>query len=66
MPNPRWEFKTITHRTTGLMGGKFREDDLDRKLNDLGQLGWELAAIFTTNRDQGATRDIVAVFKRPR
>ncbi|MBU6401833.1 MAG: DUF4177 domain-containing protein [Verrucomicrobia bacterium] len=61
-----WEFKTCKVRTKGLLGGKFREEELDARLNELGQQGWELVSLFTTNRDQGATRDIVAVFKRAR
>jgi hypothetical protein len=62
----RWEFKTLKHPTKGLLGGKFDEEELDRKLNELGQQGWDLVSAFTTSQAQGQSRDIVAVFKRER
>jgi len=46
------------------MGGNLNTDTFNQKLNDLGEEGWELVSIFDTNHSQGATRDVVAVFKR--
>ncbi len=62
----KWEYKTIKLRATGLLGGKVDEVEFDRTMNALGQEGWELTAAFDTNEAYGSTRDVVAVFKRPR
>ena len=45
----------------------FREKQKDERLsiNALGDEGWELVSVFDTNEIQGASRDVVAVFKRP-
>ena len=61
-----WEYKTVKLGATGLFGGKVDESKLDALMNDLGRNGWELAAAFDTNQDYGATRDVVAIFKRPK
>ncbi|HEY5925284.1 MAG TPA: DUF4177 domain-containing protein [Kofleriaceae bacterium] len=61
----RWHYKTIKLAATGFFGGKLDEAKFDGHLNELGQEGWELVACFDTNMAEGATRDIVAVFKRP-
>ncbi|MEW6237163.1 MAG: DUF4177 domain-containing protein [Candidatus Omnitrophota bacterium] len=61
-----WEYKTIKLGTHGMMGGKLDEEKLDGLMNKLGRDGWELVAAFDTNQAYGASRDIVAIFKRPR
>ncbi|WP_374585314.1 DUF4177 domain-containing protein [Pseudoduganella sp.] len=39
--------------------------DFEAQLNQLGAQGWELVSVFDTNMAaHGATREIVAVFKR--
>jgi hypothetical protein len=60
----KWEYKTIKEPTTGFTGGKLDENNLDNRMNLLGGQGWELVNLFDTNLSQGATRDVVAVFKR--
>lgn len=62
----KWEYKTIKISAKGLLGGKFDETEFDRMMNELGAQGWELVAVFDTNQGHGATRDVVAVFKRTR
>jgi hypothetical protein len=62
----KWEYKTIKISTTGFLGGKFDENQFDSMMNDLGAQGWEFTAAFDTNQGHGATRDVVAVFKRER
>jgi hypothetical protein len=62
----KWEYKTIKLRTTGFLGGKFDETQFDRTINDLGLQGWELTSAFDTNEGYGNTRDVVAIFKRPK
>lgn len=46
-------------------GGNFDTESLARRMNTLGRQEWELVAAFDTNRTQGATRDLVLLFKRP-
>jgi hypothetical protein len=61
----RWAYKTIKLATTGFSGGKLDTDVFENLLNGLGHEGWELVSTFDTNHANGATRDVVAVFKRP-
>lgn len=61
----RWEYKTIKVEAKGMMGGVVDTDGFDALLNGLGAQGWNLVSVFDTNMVvQGATREIVAVFKR--
>lgn len=61
----RWEYKTIKMETTGMMGGVVETETLDAHLNALGAEGWNLVSVFDTNMAvNGATREVVAVFKR--
>jgi hypothetical protein len=62
----RWEYRTARYETGGWTGGKIENDELDQLLNAYGAEGWELVNVFGTNRGEGRTRDVVAVFKRPR
>lgn len=61
----KWEYKTIKLSTTGFIGGKLDEDKLDQLMNNLGRDGWELVSAFDTNQSYGASRDVIAIFKRP-
>ena len=56
-----WEYKTIQVKAHGFLGGLVDIDDFDSKLNELGQLGWELVT-STTLAQSGS---ILAIFKRP-
>jgi hypothetical protein len=60
----KWEYKILKVNTTGFMGGKFDDGTLTREMNELGRDNWELASGFDTNMGQGATRNIVLIFKR--
>jgi hypothetical protein len=62
----RWEYRTIKLNTKGMMGGVLDTAAFDAMLNQLGNDGWELIAAFDTNQSYGASREAVAVFKRPR
>jgi len=62
----KWEYETVKVAATGFAGGKLDEDAFTTHINDLGNQGWELVTAFDTNQGGGATRDGVAVFKRPR
>ena len=60
----KWEYKTIKIATTGFSGGKLDESAFTAYMNELGDQEWELVTAFNTNQGYGATRDVVAVFKR--
>lgn len=62
---PQWEYKSVKHKTNGLLGGIVDTDAFDAALNELGKQGWELVGVFDTNLSNGATRDLVTVFKKP-
>ena len=62
----KWEYETVKVAATGFMGGKLDEDTFTTHLNDLGNDEWELVSVFGTNLSGGQTRDILAVFKRPK
>ena len=61
----QWEYKTIKLATTGWVGGKLDEVKFNTMLNELGRDRWELVSAFDTNQSHGASRDVVAIFKRP-
>lgn len=60
----KWEYKTIKLGTTGFLGGKLDERELEQYMNQLGQQGWELTTAFDTNKAQGETRDVIVIFKQ--
>ena len=45
----RWEYKSVQIETKGIWGGKVEGSELDRLMNELGELGWELVSAFDTN-----------------
>ncbi len=63
----QWEYITLVFGAKGfLMGGKLDAELLNRRLNELGQEGWELVSVFDTNMFEGGTRDVYAILKRSR
>lgn len=56
---------TVMFPSSGWFGGKIDGEQFNTRLNELGEQGWELVSAFDTNRQEGGTRDVVAVFKRP-
>lgn len=61
-----WEYRVVKVAATGWSGGKLDENVFTAYMNDLGNEGWELVTAFDTNQAYGATRDVIAVFKRPK
>lgn len=61
-----WEYFTEKHEPGGWVGGKVDLSALSGSLNRLGAQGWELVSAFDTNINQGATREVILIFKRPR
>ena len=62
----QWEYRSYKHSTTGWMGGKIDEQEVDQALNRYGADGWELVSAFDTNMSHGETRFVIFVFKRPK
>jgi hypothetical protein len=62
----KWEYKTIKVNTKGMTGGILDTAAFDGMLNQFGSEGWELVAAFDTNAMYGASREAIAIFKRPR
>ena len=60
-----WEYKTAALGAGGFLGGKVDLRQFESMLNELGRDGWELVAAFDTNQAYGATRDVIAIVKRP-
>jgi hypothetical protein len=62
----KWEYKTAKLDTKGwFIGGILDTQTFDQLLNNMGRDGWELVSAFDTNQAYGASREAVAVFKRP-
>lgn len=62
----KWEYKTMKVQTKGFTGGILEIESFDEQLNRLGQEGWELVSTFVTTAGSGASREAVAIFKRPK
>ena len=62
----KWEYKSIKTATKGFVGGKLDEANFDQMMNALGDDEWELVAAFDTNTEGGASRHVIAIFKRPK
>jgi hypothetical protein len=60
----QWEYRTLKYKTGGFLGGKVDEQEFEEILNQYGYEGWELVSCFDTSVSQGASRDIIAIFKR--
>ena len=61
----RFEYKTVEFDTRGFFSsGKLDSKAFEQTMNGLGQEGWELVSCVATNRHQGETRGVHAVFKR--
>lgn len=62
----KWEYMTITLKVGGFLGGKVNPDELNARLDEAGDAGWELVSVLATAQGYGKTRDVVAVFDRAR
>ncbi len=60
-----WEYKTLEFSTKGFwVGGILDTMSFNDELNKAGKDGWELVSLVNTNQHQGASRKIIAVFKK--
>lgn len=62
----KWEYMTIALKARGFLGGKVNPDELTARLDEAGAAGWELVSVFATTEGRGRSREVIAVFKRPR
>jgi len=60
----QWEYKTLEFEAKGFAGGLLDISAFNEALNNCGRDGWELVSCFDTNQSYGATRKVIAVFKR--
>lgn len=60
----QWEYKTIEFEAKGFVGGILDISTFNESLNNFGRDGWELVSCFDTNQAYGASRKVIAVFKR--
>ncbi len=63
----KWEYKTVVQKIGSWTGEvkNIQPEAYNDMLNELGQSGWELVAIFDTNRSYGSSKELVSVFKKP-
>ena len=62
----KWEYKTAKLNTSGwFVSGVLDTNAFDLLLSKLGADSWELVSAFDINQTGGASREAVAVFKRP-
>jgi hypothetical protein len=62
----KWEYRAIRVLTRGLADGIVNTDELERLLNDESCFTWELVTAFDTSVTCGASREVIAIVKRPR
>lgn len=60
-----WEYNTVVFESRWFSGGALDGEKFQAKLDELGRAGWELVSVFDTNRHEGVTGQVIAVFKRP-
>jgi hypothetical protein len=62
-----WEYKTVVFPASGgFLGGRVDAALLNARMNELGEQRWELVSALSTNQGYGWSRNIVAMFKRPK
>ncbi|MFK7970268.1 MAG: DUF4177 domain-containing protein [Bacteroidia bacterium] len=61
----QFEYLTLRVRERGFIGKRVNPKKLNKSLNELGQEGWELSSSFETHEDDGETKDVFLIFKRP-
>ena len=62
----RFAYKTLVFDTRSFWkGSQLDHAAFTEHLNEVGEHGWELVNVFDLNRNQGATIEVIAVFKQP-
>lgn len=66
MSSETWEYESIIVETSGFLArGRLDPAETDGRLNDLGQLGWELVAVTPIGDGSVGTARLLYTFKRP-
>lgn len=60
----KYEYHTAIYETKGFWGGSVDANEFQKELNYLGNEGWELVSSVATAQSQGASKNIVCIFKR--
>jgi len=58
------EYKVVEFVSRGMKGRLIKPLDIEKKLNELGQLGWELVTSFSINAGYGSTRKVIYTLKK--
>ena len=63
---PQWEYKVLKYKI-----GEWRQSvpdysEIERELNELGRLGWQVLNCVAPGRKMGQANELVAVLSRPR
>ncbi len=59
-----FEYKTVSINVEGFFGIKMDMVAYEDMLNDMGRKGWELMNSYPISYHEGATAQIISVFKR--
>ena len=63
---PRWEYMILDVGVSGFwLGPNLDGNALTAKLNELGAEGWEALGLTEMSTQQGRTKDLVVILKRP-
>ncbi len=60
----KFEYKVIAYDTTGFFGGNVNTGELESRLDQLGNDGWEMVSSASTNQSYGSSKSLVFIFKR--
>jgi hypothetical protein len=60
-----WEYEVVKIPVSGLFKPDVKASALDRALDQLGSVGWELVSALGVQTGNGATIEIVLMLKRP-
>ena len=61
----RWEYLVYKTKPEGWLHDSVHEQSIEQILNNLGQQHWEVTGTIETNVDEGRTKEIVILLKRP-
>ena len=60
----RWEYMVLDSRVTNYFHPELDGDALTRRLNELGEQGWEAVSMSPMAMMRGRTKDMVILLKR--
>ena len=60
----KYEYKTLMYEVTGWWGGKVDAGDVEDRLNELAEIGWEIDHCIPIAISYGQTKSVVFILKR--